>query len=190
MKDDFQVQALASVQKLNVWHRRGDRAPHKPLLILMSLSHMTSATERLQRFEDIYEPLMQLLLRHAPDRKHLHPEYPFWRLEDDIWEVVPRTGLRLRKGHSDPPKSELIRVDARGGFREPLWRELRHDPQFRCKMAAVVLHAYFPGRVHADVVSSVGLRLPKTWVWPLSLPSELASDAYDRESVGGPNNED
>jgi putative restriction endonuclease len=119
---------------------------------------------------------MQLLIRHAPDRKHLHPEYPFWRLEDEIWEVIPRSGVKLRKGHSDPPKSELIRVGAKGGFTEPLWRELQHDPQFGSKIAAVVLHAYFPGRVHGDVAGSVGLRLPEAWLWPLSLPPDLAAD--------------
>jgi putative restriction endonuclease len=177
MTNDVQAQALETIQKLNVWHRRGDRAPHKPLLILLALSRTTRNSERLQRFQDLYEPLMQLLLRYAPERKHLHPEYPFWRLEPDIWEAIPRTGVKLRKGHSDPPKSELIRVDARGGFTEPIWHELRQEPQFVNRIAAVVLHAYFPGRLHADLVASFGLHLPQAWVWPLSLPAQLIPDA-------------
>lgn len=173
MTNDFQAQVLETVQKLNVWHRRGDRAPHKPLLVLLALSHVARNSDRLKRFEDIYEPLMELLRRYAPERKHLHPEYPFWRLESDIWEVVPRTGVRLRKGHSDPPKSELLRVDARGGFTERLWTELRSQSSFVNRMAAVVLHAYFPGLLHADLVQTFGLQLPEGWIWPLSLPAQL-----------------
>ena len=67
MTNDVQAQALETIQKLNVWHRRGDRAPHKPLLILLALSRTTRNSERLQRFQDLYEPLMQLLLRYAPE---------------------------------------------------------------------------------------------------------------------------
>jgi putative restriction endonuclease len=173
MTADIQAQAFETVQQLNVWHRRGERAPHKPLLILVALSLVTSNSKRLQPFEELYESLTMLLLRYSPDRKHLHPEYPFWRLESDIWEVVPRTGVRLRKGQTDPPKSELIRIDAKGGFVEPLWNELRKEPQFANKVAAVVLHAYFPGVMHADLVHSLHLPVPTTWMWPMSLPPDL-----------------
>lgn len=40
MTSDFEGQVLENVQKLNVWHRRGERAPHKPLLVLLTLSQI------------------------------------------------------------------------------------------------------------------------------------------------------
>ena len=35
------------VNELNVWKRHGERAPHKPLLILLALSRIVAARERL-----------------------------------------------------------------------------------------------------------------------------------------------
>jgi putative restriction endonuclease len=167
---EVQEQCIEAVQHLNVWRRRGERAPHKPLLVLFALSRAMRSSERLIPFKELSDPFKKLLLGFGIDRASAHPEYPFWRLETNIWEVVPRSELRLRKSNSDPPHKELLRVNAQGGFLEPIWSELQADPKFACRIGCVVLHSYFPGVLHSNLCSAVGLDIPSGWTWPESMP--------------------
>src|SRR6185503_9919217 len=101
-----------SVQNLNVWQRGDQRAPHKPLLILLALGRIVRGQERLAAFTEIDEPLRRLLVQFGPPRKSVHSEYPFWRLQTNgLWEVVSEP-LGRRKGNTDPLKSELIAKSA------------------------------------------------------------------------------
>ena len=169
-KQDHFLQGLTG---LNMWRRRGEQAPHKPLLVLLALRHSQEESDRLRLFQDLEEPLTALLRKYGTDRKGVHPEYPFWRLEQEIWEVIPRTGMKLRTGHSDPPKAELLKAGAQGGFVEPFWSELRGDATFVQRAEAVVLNSYFPGVLHAEIVAYLGLSVCHKWIWPLSLPDEV-----------------
>lgn len=171
--DSFQLKALQAVQQLNIYRRKGERAPHKPLLLLLALADAQKHSERLHDFADICRRLERLLVNFGTQRKQFHPEYPFWRLERALWQVIPRTGVRMRKGHSDPPRSELIRVGARGGLVEKLWDEIHRDSGFASRIGAVVLHTYFPGAVHEDLLKAVGLTIPTAWTWPASMPPEV-----------------
>jgi hypothetical protein len=70
---------ITRFRKLNVWKRGGHRAPHKPLLILLALGKIgKSGTSRMNRFDEISEPLARLLVEFGPQRQTNHPEYPFW----------------------------------------------------------------------------------------------------------------
>lgn len=45
--DETQEAILERVRSLNTWKRGGERAPHKPLLLLLSLSRITQSLPRL-----------------------------------------------------------------------------------------------------------------------------------------------
>jgi putative restriction endonuclease len=107
---------------LNVWKRGAERAPHKPLLILLSLGRLAHGEGRLISFEEIEPQLRELLQEFGPTRKSYHPEFPFWYLQSDgVWEVSNPENLSMRKGSSNPTAAELRRKRARAGFPEKLY---------------------------------------------------------------------
>ena len=70
--------------------------------------------------------LMTLLKEFGPPRQSHHPEYPFWRLQNDgVWVVHADGKLKPRAGNTNPLKSELIAHDARGGFADDVKAALR-----------------------------------------------------------------
>src|SRR4029077_19467254 len=117
-----QSELLARIGRLNVWRRGSERAPHKPLLLLLALSRVAQADACLAEFNEIEETLRRLLIQYGPPRKSVHPEYPFWRLQSDgIWEVEEGKALMRRKGGTDPPRKELVRHHVKGGFRKEIF---------------------------------------------------------------------
>ena len=42
---------LDRVDKLNVWKRRGERAPHKPLLLLLAWQNNREIPDKFKRYE-------------------------------------------------------------------------------------------------------------------------------------------
>lgn len=129
--DDELAKAYAAVEKLHVWTRGGERAPHKPLLILFALSRLQDkGSARLMAFPDIEQPLRQLIKDYGPRRGSYHPEYPFWRLQADrIWEVPDAQSIPLRNGQTDPLVSALRERPVRGGFVAPLYDHLVGHPK-------------------------------------------------------------
>jgi putative restriction endonuclease len=94
---------LQRFQDLNAWRRRGERAPHKPLLILLALGHLKPSDQRLMPFDQIEEKLSKLLEEFGPPRKSPHPELPFYHLTNDgVWEIEDREPLRIRRGSKNP----------------------------------------------------------------------------------------
>jgi putative restriction endonuclease len=73
---------LERFQELSVWQRGSERAPHKPLLILLALGAL-SRGQRSLSFEQVETKLVELLKEFGPTRKSYHAEYPFWRLQND-----------------------------------------------------------------------------------------------------------
>src|ERR1044071_7213611 len=119
---------LERLNNLHVWRRGGERAPHKALLILLSLAHLARGNDRLIDFNEIERPLANLLRNYGPARKSVHPEYPFWHLQRDLlWEVSGVDRLMRRTGGTLPLKSELIKHRVSGGFPEEIYGLLRKD---------------------------------------------------------------
>jgi len=144
--------------KLTIWKRGGERAPHKPLLILYALGRMLRLDkERLISYEEIDKEIGQLLMDFGPDRASYHPEFPFWRLQNDqIWEVINTEGIELTAS-GDAKKSDLIRLNARGGFSEIIFQMLQKDSQLFRDIVQELLDANFPETVHEDILQSVGI---------------------------------
>lgn len=152
-------------QSINIWKRGSQRAPHKPLLILLALGHYQRGGERLIPFEWINERLRKLLVDFGPYRKTYHPEFPFWRLQNDnLWEVT-KSGILLDKAAGDNvSQHELLSNSATGGFPEALYQQLKKDAGLAREIARDILEMHFSETLHDDILQSVGLDLEMTTV--------------------------
>ena len=168
MKRDEFLQKLGQV---NLWRTRGQRAPHKPLLVLLALARVVRGEERLARYEqDIERPLTDLLERFGPPRKAIHPEYPFSRLPNDgLWEIPGRESLPATR-QGDLHRSGLVKHAVTGGFPEPIYELLRSDSDLVQQAAQALLYEHFPYSLHDDIRTAA------------SFPAEFLV----RESVGPP----
>ena len=142
---------------LNVWRRGDTRAPHKPLLVLLALGELSQGRQELP-FALCDIKLTALLREFGPPSRTVHPEYPFWRLQNDgLWVVDRDRPMRARSSNSDPPKSELREASARGHFPDDVRRELLAQPHRIGEAAERILHAHFPSSIHSDILAAVGL---------------------------------
>jgi putative restriction endonuclease len=140
------------------------RAPHKPLLVLYALGRWSGGDEADIPFKDIDRDLTPLLKEFGPPRQSYHPEYPFWRLQNDgVWQVTSTGPLKRRQGNTDPPKSELLAHDARGGFTDEMKAALRSDPALPAVIATRLLDNHFPESLHPDILDAVGLAVGPAW---------------------------
>jgi putative restriction endonuclease len=150
---------LSRFDSLNVWKRKGQRAPHKPLLVLYALGRWSRGNAETP-FREAADDVTTLLKEFGPQGRSYHPEYPFWRLQNDgVWVVHAEGPLKARKSNSDPPKSELIAHEAVGSFTPDVQAALRADPELVAQIATHLLEGHFPDSLHADILASVGLTL-------------------------------
>jgi len=108
-------QLKSLISGINVWKSGGQRAPHKPLLLLYALARASRSRDRFLPYTEIDEKLRQLLIGFGPTRKNYHPEYPFWRLQNDgLWELKNAEKVGLRTGNTDARRCVLIKVREHG----------------------------------------------------------------------------
>jgi putative restriction endonuclease len=116
--------------------------------------------DRLIPYSDVDRDLRKLLFEFGPTRSSYHPEYPFWRLQNDgIWELEGAEKVLLRKSSTDARKSELFLYDVRGGFTEEIYNRLARDHKLLGEIARDLLDANFPASIHEDILQAVGLDL-------------------------------
>jgi putative restriction endonuclease len=102
---------------LTVWRRGGERAPHKPLLVIYAIARLLRGKTRMVEYAEVDRDLGKLLLEFGPPRQSVHPEYPFWRLQNDgVWKLSRAEALSTRRGNTDAKKSELLAHHVEGGF--------------------------------------------------------------------------
>lgn len=70
---------LSQFEQLTTWFSGEQRAPHKPLLVLLALGEWSRGNSSV-KFSETAKTLAELLQRFGPPRKTYHPEHPFWRL--------------------------------------------------------------------------------------------------------------
>ena len=151
---------LNRFDKLNVWSRGDQRAPHKPLLVLYALGKWTRGEKADIPFKHVDADLTVLLKEFGPPRQSYHPEYPFWRLQNDgVWVVHATGPLTPRQGNTDAKKSQLLAKDAAGGFAPEVQAALASDSTLASEIAARLLESHFPESIHADILAAVGLTL-------------------------------
>ncbi len=162
---------LDRLADIAVWRRGGQRAPHKPLLLLLALGRRQQGAARLASYEHaIAGPLENLLRRFGPPRKAHHPDHPFGRLVNDgLWDIPGSEDLR-RTSWGDLLVSDLRQRQVRGGLPEGVDALLRSEPELVEEAASRLLAAHFPESYHAAIRAAVGLAEPpaaaeRTGVW-------------------------
>lgn len=86
-------------------------------------------------YAEVDRDLGKLLMEFGPRRQSYHPEYPFWRLQnDDLWELDNAEGLETRRGNTDAKKSELIEHKVEGGFPPEVQQELSRNKRLTSKI--------------------------------------------------------
>jgi putative restriction endonuclease len=150
--------------KINVWKRGDERAPHKPLLILYALGKISRGEDRYIPFAEVDQKLKELLTEFGPSRKSVRPEYPFWRLQNDgVWELSPVSEeFRNKVDSGDAPRSELLNNQICGGFSTPIYTALKQNPRLLNEVAESLLEKSFPTSIHEDILLAVGLDLRET----------------------------
>jgi putative restriction endonuclease len=172
--EDAGAAFLERIQALNVWRQGGQRAPHKPLLLLYALARVSRAEDRLVSYEEASAPLRRLLAEFAPAREILHPEYPFWRLErDGVWEVDWPPPLQVAEPRTqDPSHGVMVKHGVKGGFPKELQQALTDDPTLIQRATEILLRQHFPDTVHQELLTEVGLDLTLAGEWTLRVPRD------------------
>ena len=148
---------IERLDTLTTWSRNGQRAPHKPLLIILALSRFAAGQRELS-FSECRPLLTRLLREFGPSRSSYHPEYPFWRLQSDgLWDVSANGPLLRRGGNSDPTAISLLSEGAVGAFPAVIQDELACTPELLEQAIEKLLEKHFANSLHSDIRSAVGL---------------------------------
>lgn len=171
------------ITNLSIWKRAETRAVHKPLLTLILLARAQSGKSNLVHFNEIVEPLEKCLKEFGPPRKHVHPEYPFWYLQNDgFWIVRDANRLPLRKGKAQPTRTALIKYDTLGEVPEELWAYLINEPRLTKELARHVLEEFWPNTYHEDIATAIGLDIEASSMPQTRNPEfrEMVLTSYER----------
>ena len=157
---------LERIERINVWKKRGQRAPHKPLLLLLALGRFLNERERFAPYREIEEMLTKLLQRFGRPREtrpgtRPQPERPFGRLPaDGLWEIASSEELS-RTARGDLLVRELHKGGVEGGFPEPVYDLLRQRPGLAREAAQRLLDSHFPESLHQEIRDATGI--PYSW---------------------------
>ena len=148
-------------ETLRQWGSRGERAPHKPLLVLYAIGKLLRGEDRLISYtDDIEENLKNLLREFGPRRNSYYAHFPFWRLQNDgIWEVTDSDKIGLTDS-KDAYVTDLRKYNVSGGFNETISEQLQNDSDLTVEIIHSLLDAHFPASFHQDILQAVGIELP------------------------------
>ncbi len=140
--------------ELNTWKRGGERAPHKPLLLLYYFGRISRGEPRMAHYQEIKDKLRYLLYEFGPPRL-IRTNYPFVRMQNDgIWEISGKTVLDTRKDWSN---KTLIENETLGGFTEEVYSILLKNKKLIEELSSILLELNFPESMHEDILDAVGL---------------------------------
>ncbi len=148
---------LQKFENLNLWKRGGERAYHKPLLVLYAMGKLLRGEGRLIPYAAIDEDLGKLLTEFGPRQSRSGTQFPFWRLRNDrVWEVSDADRIG-QTSSGDALKGDLVRYGVSGGFPKAIAEQLRNDPKLASDIIRDLLAAHFPTSIHDDILLAVGV---------------------------------
>ena len=147
-------------ETLSLWRREGERAPHKPLLVLYAIGRLLRDGVRLIPYSEIDENLERLLREFGLRRANYGTHYPFWRLQNDGIGEIPDADRIGQTASGDALRSDLVRYNVSGGFREDISRQLQNDSTLSFEIIHSLLDAHFPSSIHEDILQAVGIEFP------------------------------
>lgn len=159
-----QEDLLDAIGRLKQANAGAQRAPHKPLLLLIALAAFQRGDESMIAYPEVDSRLGPLLRDFAPDRfsRKANTHDPFRRLPNDgLWELVDAQG-NLIETPLEYNKTDLVRENLRGRLPLPVRQLLESKPTLASTAAKILLEANFTESLHDDIVHAVGLTLEDT----------------------------
>ena len=155
---------FSRLSSLRVHRRNGDRAPHKPLYLLYLLSCVDRGEPRMRPFQDVQFKLAKAIKRFGKNTQSVHPEYPFWRIQNDgLGEVTPGDWeeSEFRGGEKEPKISALRSRQACGGLLLGDYDHLVSNSE-RTRLAChQILDDHFPISLHEEIMYFFGFSFGK-----------------------------
>ncbi len=149
---------LGAFDRVRVWQRDGQRAVHKPLLVLLALGRLWRGEPSAAEFSEIEEPLRKLLEQFGPSSAGASRHYPFWHLRTDgLWMLHGPAGILDRPPGATPTLTELRRGRVSGGFTPAVLEALERDRSLVPRLARRIVEAHFPESLQQDVLDAVGI---------------------------------
>lgn len=158
MLPDMDEDLLERFRSIRVWTNNGRRAPHKPLLALITLARIQRGGPQFMGWNELEPLLRELLVDFGPRSKSVHPEYPFWYMRNDkgLWVVPEADQLEVgKKGYVNV--KELRKRDPRGGFSDEVDAALRANPALINEVVADLLERNFTESWHEDILDRIDL---------------------------------
>lgn len=154
------AQFLKALAGITVFSQNGQRAPHKPLLILLMLGRVQNGLVSPITWLEVKQLLGDLLQDFGRPTRAVSPQFPFWHLQSDgFWILHNKYGL-VAAPISNFPGMTLLKEDAyRGNFSDDVIALLRSDPSTIIDSARLILDAHFPPTIHEDILSAVQISL-------------------------------
>lgn len=155
---------LNRVANIKVWQQFGERAPHKPLLLLFALGRVRNQSQRMVPYSEVESTLRTLLEQFGPPRRNFHPDQPFKRLPgDNLWELQCPDELDGRP-YSTLTPTELRKFDVAGGFPQEIYDYLSNRKDLVETIASSLLTTNFPTTYHNEIRRMVGLDVEEATV--------------------------
>lgn len=165
------------ISKLTIWKKNGQRAPHKPLLVLYALGKL-QANIRYLPYEQVKSDLTNLLKEFGPYRKSYHPEEPFVRLfNDGIW-LLNHNREDIHIENNWLLKNEII-----GGFSEKVISLLNNNDSLVQEIATIILNEHFSETLHEDILQAVGLNISGTISTNINTSKKRIRDPQFRDKI-------
>ena len=147
-------------EQLRVWRNAGERAPHKPLLVLYAIGKLLRGESQPLPYSEVNGPLEHLLREFGPRRDNYRPEYPFWFLQNDgVWKVADADQNTPNLG-KNPSNRKLLDHKVSGSFHEDITQQLQNDSTLSFEIIQNLLDAHFPSSLHEDILQAVGIEFP------------------------------
>lgn len=174
---------LKAFDCIRVFQRGGQRAVHKPLLVLIALAKVGVGGTAMMDWNDIEPKLKELLDEFGPDGSARTRNHPFWRLKNDgLWQLDGPADILSRPLSATPTPNELGTHHVRGGFPPALLEVLQRDPQLVSAIAQRIVGAHFPESIRNDVLAAVGLSTEPVGLMSLQEQTRYRDPAF-REQV-------
>ena len=146
---------LQQFEHINTWQRKGVRAPHKPLLMLLALGEIQRGNTGFIPYSTIEPRLKELLIDFGPPRKIIYTSFPFIRLANDaLWQFNKPELLDTKQDYSN---KYLLNNDLQGKFPDEVAQQLKQKPELLRQVAETILEQNFPETLQQDILDAVGL---------------------------------
>jgi len=170
-----QQEILKQFENITTWKSKGQRAPHKPLLILLALAEIQRGNSGFIPYSLIESKLKELLIDFGPPRKSVQPRFPFIRLANDgLWEFDKPAIIDTKKDYGN---QFLLDHDLQGKLPDKHTLAFQQDGDLLATVVQHILNQNFPETIHEDILEAVGLDIAFTD------PSQIKRKARRRDPL-------